>query len=145
MNISGIKRKMSKIFNLLIKVASDKKTWLLIFGMVLVYKVKTFPIEMSADEFSQILDSWRKIIKELYNLNNNMLVFETFENKKYICNISVTNPESFNEILLSKGVKFECFSGGKALWENPYYQLNCLTAITGLFLKIWSILLWHTL
>ena len=143
MIISGIKRKIWKFFNFLI--ATDKKSWLLLFCMVLIYIDKNFPIEMSTDEFWQILDSWKKIIKELYNLNNNKLIFETFENEKYICNCSVTNPESFNEILLSKGVKFECFSGGKALWENPYYQLNCLTAITGLFLRIWSILLWHTL
>jgi ATP-dependent Zn protease len=133
MNIAKIKRKISKFLNFLLKIATDKKTWLLVFGMVMLYKMKNFPREISTSQFMQILNSSKNYIKELYNLNNNMLVFENLDSSQYVCHYPVTNLESFNAILLKKEVEFECFSGFKAFIANPYNQLFCLSAAMGMF------------
>jgi ATP-dependent Zn protease len=132
MNTSGIKRKISNFFNFLIKIATDKKTWILLLGMFMIYKMKNFPREISTSQFMQYLNSSKNFIKELYNLNNNMLVFETLEKSQYICHYPVTNVESFNAILLRKEVEFECFSGFRAFIENPYNHIYFLSAAIGM-------------
>ena len=133
MILTRIKRRIQGLLNFILKVATDRRTWLLALGMLFLFKLKTFPQEINTSQFMQILNSAKNVIKELTNLDNKMLLFTNAKNAQYICHYPVTNLESFNAILLKKQITFDCFSGMKAFFINPYNHLFMLSASLGLF------------
>jgi ATP-dependent Zn protease len=125
MVLSKLKKRIQSFFQFLLKICTNKKTWLIFAGLLLFYKIKTFPEEVPASSFLRLLESSKSQIKKLANLDNNLMLFNTSltDSKTYLVNYNIGNIDSFNKSLMLKDIQFNFYNGFQAFLLNPFNQL----------------------
>lgn len=116
------------------EIATNKKTICFILGMLLLVRIKSYPLQISSSDFLKLLNTDKiQLIKFFEN-------FVTFslrgDSHNYITNYSTNNIDVLNTSLLSKNIPFNYFNKYESLIMSPFNQLFGLSAIfTFMFLE----------
>ena len=117
---------IKSVFNKAKELATNKKTICFILGLLLIYKIKTYPLQISSSEFLKLLNTDKiEIIKFFENFVSFSLKGDT---SKYISNYSTNNYDLLNSSLINKNIPFNYFNRYESIILSPFNQLFGITA-----------------
>ena len=128
-NKTFLKRVLLKIENLFKYLKNkliNKKTLLVLLGMLLFYRISKLPHYMTSSEFLKHIDE-SKINDITYS---GFLASFTLKdsNQQYLTNYS-SNIDNFNSLLSTKNINFNHIGGLESIVTNPYNQFFALSSV----------------
>lgn len=127
--VKRIYEMIKSVFNKAKELATNKKTICFILGLLLVYKIKTFPMQISSSEFLKLLNTDKIEIIQFFES------FVSFSLKgstsNYISNFSTNNYDILNANLISKNIPFNYFNRYESFVHSPFTQFFGIGALFG--------------
>jgi ATP-dependent Zn protease len=129
-NNTTLKRVLLKIENLLNYLKNkfvNKKSLLVLLGLIVIYRISRFPLHISSSDFIKLINE-SKINNITYS---GFLASFTLKgsNEQFLTNYASSNIDTFNSLLSSKNIKFNHVRGLESILSNPYNQLFALTSV----------------